>query len=112
MPPDAAATAASLGAALHTAGLPVGPDRCERLARAMMVMNASSIAELRACALATMVSDPSQVPAFDRVFAAIFGGSASFGIQRPPAQSTVPRAGTDRAPPSSASSPAEASGRT
>jgi uncharacterized protein len=110
--PDAAATAAAFGVALHTAGLPVGPDRCERLARAMAVMNASSLAELRACALATMVSDPSQVPAFDRVFAAIFGGPPPFGVQLPPAQTAFPRAGTDSTASSPASSSAEAEGWT
>jgi hypothetical protein len=109
--PDVAATAASLGVALHTAGLPVGPDRCERLARAMTVMNASSLAELRACALATMVSDPSQVPAFDRVFTAIFGGPSLFGAHPPPAQAAVPRAGAGSPPASSASPSAENGGR-
>jgi uncharacterized protein with von Willebrand factor type A (vWA) domain len=71
--PDVASLAAGLGTALHAAGLPVGPDRCERLARAVTVMRVSSVAELRACALATMVSDPGQVSAFDRVFTALFG---------------------------------------
>ena len=66
--------ATGFGIALHDAGLPVGPDRCERLARAVTVMGATTVAELRACALATMVSDPSQMPTFDRVFAAVFGG--------------------------------------
>ena len=71
--PDVAGLAAVLGTALHGAGLPVGPDRCERLARALTVMRVSSVAELRVCALATMVSDPAQVGTFDRVFAALFG---------------------------------------
>ena len=66
--------ATGFGIALHDAGLPVGPDRCERLARAVTVMGATTVAELRACALATMVSDPGQMPTFDRVFAAVFGG--------------------------------------
>jgi uncharacterized protein with von Willebrand factor type A (vWA) domain len=108
--PDVAATAAALGVALHTAGLPVGPDRCERLAGAMMVMNASSLAELRACALATVVSDPSQMPTFDRVFAAIFGGPPPFGAQLPPVQAGFPRAGADSVPASPASSSAESGG--
>jgi uncharacterized protein with von Willebrand factor type A (vWA) domain len=102
--PDVAVTAAAFGVALHTAGLPVGPDRCERMARAVMVMNASSLAELRACALATMVSDPSQLPTFDRVFAAIFGGPSPFGSQLPPVLPAFPRPGSDgaSAPPPSA----------
>ncbi|MDQ2814604.1 MAG: hypothetical protein M3Z75_22770, partial [Actinomycetota bacterium] len=70
---DIAALAAGFGTALHAAGLPVGPDRCERLARAVTVMQVSSIAQLRACALATLVSDPGQMGVFDRVFAALFG---------------------------------------
>ena len=104
IPPDVAATAAAFGVALHAAGLPVGPDRCERLARAVQVMNASSLAELRACGLATMVSDPSQLPAFDRVFAAIFGSRSPFGAQLPPVQPAFPRPGADSAPASPASS--------
>jgi uncharacterized protein with von Willebrand factor type A (vWA) domain len=95
--PDVAATAAAFGVALHTAGLPVGPDRCERMARAVMVMNASSLAELRACALATMVSDPRQLPTFDRVFAAIFGGPSPFGAQLPPVLPAFPPRGSDGA---------------
>src|SRR2546430_8075382 len=71
--------ATGFGIALHDAGLPVGPDRCERLARAVTVMGARTVAELRACALATMVSDPGQMTTFDRVFAALFGGPSPFG---------------------------------
>jgi hypothetical protein len=92
--PDIGATAAAFGVALHTAGLPVGPDRCERLARALTVMNASSVADFRACALATMVSSPSQLPTFDRVFMAIFGRSP-FGLQLPPVPPVFPNPGAD-----------------
>jgi uncharacterized protein len=73
---DVAVLAAALGAALRAAGLPAGPDRCERLARAVTVMGATTIAELHACALATMVSDPSQVDTFERAFAEMFGAGA------------------------------------
>jgi hypothetical protein len=69
---DVATLAAALGVALRSAGLPAGPQRCERLARAVTVMDASTIAELHACALATMVSDPSQVDTFERIFAEMF----------------------------------------
>jgi uncharacterized protein len=71
-PVDVAVLASALGVALRSAGIPAGPDRCERLARAVTVMGASTIAELHACALATMVSDPSQVETFERVFAEMF----------------------------------------
>ena len=71
-PADVAMLATALGVALRSAGLPAGPDRAERLAGAVTVMDASTIAELHACALATMVSDPSQVDTFERVFAEMF----------------------------------------
>ncbi|MGH7732780.1 MAG: hypothetical protein ACREOE_03525, partial [Gemmatimonadales bacterium] len=103
-PPDVAGLAAGLGIALHTAGLPVGPDRCERLARAVTVMGATSVAELRACALATMVSDPGQMSTFDRVFAALFGGPSPFRNQAPPVMPAFQRASQDGAPPAAAQS--------
>jgi uncharacterized protein len=100
--PDVAAMATGLGIALHTAGLPVGPDRCERLARAVTVMGATSLAELRACALATMVSDPSQMPVFDRVFAALFGGPSPLpNLPMPVAPRRFQRAESDGSPPAS-----------
>src|SRR5277367_5172307 len=71
--PDVAALAAALGTALHAAGLPVGPDRCERLSRAMDVWHARTLDDLHACALATLVSDPGQVPTFEQVFALLIG---------------------------------------
>jgi uncharacterized protein with von Willebrand factor type A (vWA) domain len=108
--PDVAAMAAGLGVALHTAGLPVGPDRCERLARAVTVMGATSLAELRACALATMVSDPGQMSTFDRVFAALFGGPSPFRNQVPPVMPTFQRAGQDGAPPPAAQSQGDLDG--
>jgi len=110
--PDVAATTAAFGVALHRAGLPVGPDRCERLARAMIVMNATSLAELRSCALATMVSDPAQMPVFDRVFAAVFGDLSPFGNQLPPVQPSLPRPDADRAPPPDGSSAGDPDGLT
>jgi uncharacterized protein len=75
---DVAALAAGLGIALRAAGLPVGPDRCERLARALTVMRVRTISELHACALATLVSDPSQVSTFERVFAMLSGLPSPF----------------------------------
>ena len=71
--PDIAALAALLAAALRSAGLPAGADRGERLAGALAVMGAATIAELHSCALATMVSGPHQADAFERVFNELFG---------------------------------------
>jgi uncharacterized protein with von Willebrand factor type A (vWA) domain len=84
---DVAALAAGLGTALHAAGLPVGPDRCERLARAITVMDVRTVEELKACAIATLVSDPGQMSTFEYVFALLMGGpleldlSALAGLQ-------------------------------
>ena len=102
--------AAGLGIALHTAGLPVGPDRCERLARAVTVMGATSVAELRACALATMVSDPGQMSTFDRVFAALFGTPSPVRDLLPPVQPAFPRAEPDGGPPPAARSQGDPDG--
>src|SRR6516162_5324353 len=79
VPVDVAVLASALGVALRSAGLPAGPQRCERLARAVTVMEASTIAELHACALATMVSDPSQVETFERIFAEMFAATPPGG---------------------------------
>lgn len=126
---DIAAVAAAAGAALRDAGLPVGPEQCQRFARAITLMHQQppaerpaaeprtaeaptaeppagesmivvgnprisrethhdhetpstwplarglSARELRACGLATLVTDPEQIEVFDRVFAALFGGA-------------------------------------
>ena len=80
--PDYAALAAALASALRTAGLPAGPDRAERLAGALTVMRARTFAELHACALATMVSGPNQIDAFERVFNEMFGSGLD-GMRRP-----------------------------
>jgi uncharacterized protein len=100
--PDVASLAAGLGAALHAAGLPVGPDRCERLARAVTVMGARSVAELHACALATMVSDPGQMATFEQVFAALFGAPSPLRDLPAPPNSAAWRQPSDEGPPPAA----------
>jgi uncharacterized protein with von Willebrand factor type A (vWA) domain len=80
--PDYAALAAALATALRIAGLPAGPDRSERLAAALTVMRATTIAELHACALATIVSGPGQIDTFERVFNEMFGSGLP-GTRRP-----------------------------
>jgi uncharacterized protein len=64
--------AAAFAAALHDAGIPVGADRAARFARAVTVLAPSTIRELWHCALATLVSDPNQVPEFGVVFRSVF----------------------------------------
>ena len=57
-------------------------DRSERLAGALTVMRAATIGQLHACALATMVSGPNQIDAFERVFNEMFGTGPA-GPRRP-----------------------------
>jgi uncharacterized protein len=64
---DLAALVAGLGAALRAAGLPVGPDRCARFARAVAVARPDTPDRLRWCARATLAADPAQVDLLDRV---------------------------------------------
>ncbi len=80
--PDYAALASAIATALRGAGMPAGPDRSERLAAALSVMRATTIAELHACALATMVSGPNQIDTFERVFNEMFGAGPP-GTRRP-----------------------------
>jgi uncharacterized protein len=80
---DYAGLAAVVAVALRSAGLPAGPDRSERLAGALTVMHATTLAELHACALATMVSGPAQVDVFERVFNELFGAVGPGGPPRP-----------------------------
>jgi hypothetical protein len=74
---DVAEVAARFGVALRRAGVPAGPDRCERFARAVLVARPQSLRELRQCALATLVSSRDHAEALRRVFDATFGGANS-----------------------------------
>ncbi len=96
---DLATVAARFGAALHAAGLPVGPDRCERFARAITVARPPTTRALYWCGLATLVSDPGQMEVFDQIFAAVFGGAVDLADARgdpnaPPLPATLARSGS------------------
>jgi uncharacterized protein with von Willebrand factor type A (vWA) domain len=80
--PDLPELAASFTAALHGAGIAVGPDRTRSFARALTLLAPSTTRELRHCALATLVSDPEQIEPFDAVFREVFGGPADRGAPR------------------------------
>src|SRR5260370_40071011 len=71
---DLAEVAARFGDRLRAAGLPVGPDRCERFARAVPLANPAHTRQLRWCARATLATVPSQIQVLDRVFDGVFGG--------------------------------------
>jgi uncharacterized protein len=72
---DVAEVAARFGAVLREAGVPVGPDRCERFARAVTVARPGSLVALRECALATLVSSREHAEVLLRVFDETFGGA-------------------------------------
>ena len=72
--PDVATLAARFAGVLHEAGVPVGPERAERFARAVLLVRPTAQRSLYAAGLSTLVSDPAQIETFDAVFAAVFGG--------------------------------------
>lgn len=80
---DLGEVAARFGARLRRAGLPVGPDRCERFARAAALVGLASTDRLRWCARATLASDPAQVMTLDAVFDEVFGVAAPTGASAP-----------------------------
>jgi uncharacterized protein with von Willebrand factor type A (vWA) domain len=71
---DLATLVAAFGAALHDAGLPVGPDRLARFALAVEVLAPRTVDELHRAARATLTSTPDQFPILDRIFDAVFRG--------------------------------------
>jgi uncharacterized protein len=67
---------AGLSRRLHERGLPVTPGRSAEFAQALTLVRPVSRRRLYWTARAVFVSDPSQVLAFDAVFASVFGGRA------------------------------------
>jgi uncharacterized protein with von Willebrand factor type A (vWA) domain len=90
--PDLATLAAGFGARLRRAGLPVGPERTTRFAAAVDLVRPDTTDALYWCALATLVADPADVPAFDAAFMAVFGARPGQSATRPerPATATAP----------------------
>ncbi|MGZ8563518.1 MAG: hypothetical protein ACXWWU_07860, partial [Candidatus Limnocylindria bacterium] len=64
---------AALSRRLHEAGVPMTPERPAQFARALTLVRPVSRRRLYWTARAVLVSDPSQVRAFDQVFFSIFG---------------------------------------
>ena len=70
---DLPVLAVSLGRALRTAGVPTGPERSARFARALEIAPPPDRTAFYWTARAVFVSSREQVDAFDRVFHATFG---------------------------------------
>jgi hypothetical protein len=83
--------AARFGAAVRAAGLPVGPERCERFAAAVRLAGPVTTGELYWCALATLVSDPAQEPTLARVFRQVFASHDERELAQMLAQRSRPR---------------------
>jgi uncharacterized protein with von Willebrand factor type A (vWA) domain len=71
---DLPALAGAFGQRLHAAGVPMTPARVTELVRALALVRPISRRRLYWTARAVLVSDPTQVAAFDRVFFEVFGG--------------------------------------
>jgi len=96
---DLAVLASRFAARLRQEGLPVGPERSARFASAVTLAHPDSVRALYWCALATLVGDPGEIPAFDRVFALVFGGMADPAESRGDPNSPPFRGGAEPAPP-------------
>ena len=75
MADDVAEVVARFGAALRQAGVPAGAERCERFARAAMLVRPGTVRGLRECAVATLASSREQAQTVGRVFDATLGGA-------------------------------------
>ncbi|MDJ0322535.1 VWA domain-containing protein [Cryobacterium sp. PH31-AA6] len=71
---EAAALAAGFSTALRLAGLPVSLDRAARLAEALRLVPPLSLGPLYWTSRVVLVNSPEQLPVFERVFMAVFGG--------------------------------------
>ncbi len=95
MTDDLAELSARFGAALRSAGLPVGPGRSERFATAVTLVRPETKRDLFNCALATLVSGKDQADMLRAVFTEVFGALDEPGQP----------AGTSSAPPGPPGSP-------
>jgi uncharacterized protein with von Willebrand factor type A (vWA) domain len=69
---DLPALATALGQRLRAAGLPTTPERASRFAQALALVGPIRRSELYWTARSVFVSSQTQLPTFDRVFAAVF----------------------------------------
>jgi uncharacterized protein with von Willebrand factor type A (vWA) domain len=89
---------ARFAAALHAAGLPIGPERAARFSRAIIVAAPTTLPGLRACAHATLALGHDHDPVIDSVFDIVFAGITDPADRR--GDSDDPPTDTRRAAPS------------
>ena len=95
---DLPGLAGALCRRLHDAGLPMTPARAADLARALAIVRPVGRRRLYWTARAVLVGDPLQVPAFDAVFASVFGDPrrAPDGVVTPDDVATEPALADER----------------
>jgi uncharacterized protein with von Willebrand factor type A (vWA) domain len=74
---DVPAVAAALSRRLYAAGVQVTPQRAVSLVQALTLVGPTTRRSLYYSARAVLVCAPAQLPAFDHVFASVFGSSTS-----------------------------------
>ena len=84
------AIAAAFGHRLHAAGVPVTPERSACFAVAVGLVQPRTLEQLYWGGRVTLLTDPSQVPTFDRVFASVFRAYAVGGARAPDEQGSPP----------------------
>jgi uncharacterized protein with von Willebrand factor type A (vWA) domain len=93
---DLATVAATFGDRLHSAGIPVTPERSGRFAAAIDLTTPATYADLYWTARITLISGHDQLEQFDRVFGHVFGELADPADARgeqevPPAKTKAPQ---------------------
>jgi uncharacterized protein with von Willebrand factor type A (vWA) domain len=90
---DIAAVAATFGDRLHSAGIPVTPERSGRFAAAIDLTAPATYDDIYWAARITLVSGHDQIEQFDRVFGHVFGELADPADTRGDPDSTPPGSG-------------------
>jgi hypothetical protein len=112
---DLAAVAGSFGQLLHSAGVPVTPERSGRFARAMALAGTVAVDDVYWLGRVTLLTGADQLPTYDAVFGQVFRGlldpadhrgdpnapavsAARRGKPRPPSDEAAEGAGASGAP--------------
>ncbi len=90
---DLPAVSGAFGRRLHDAGIPVTAERSARFAHALRLVDPRVRRRLYWTARAVFVSDPSQVRAFNAVFAEVFGVGRIRTRRAAPGRGSGPHAG-------------------
>jgi uncharacterized protein len=95
---DLPAFAGAFSRRLHDAGVPTTAERAARFAQALELVRPVSRRRLYWTARGVLLTDQTQVPAFDSVFASVFGGRTPPGEFEQEDPTTTAAAQSERAP--------------